>query len=85
MSFVPVFAPDARSQWRELPIVLQELVLDDMERLAESPPPPPAFEVFHDVFQEIGQISHYVFLRSIIDHSRRTVTVIGVAHVRKPP
>ena len=34
MSFTPGFAPDAKSQWLELDFELQELVLDEMEKLA---------------------------------------------------
>jgi uncharacterized iron-regulated protein len=81
MSYVPAFAPDANAQWRDLPFELQELVLDDLERLAENPPQTTV--IFHDVFLEIGQIRHYVFLRSIVDHPRRMVTVIGVKHMQK--
>ena len=81
MTSFPRFAPDAKSQWRELPVELQELVLDDLERLSDMPPATSV--IFHDVSQEIGQIRHYVFLRSIVDQARHTITVIGVKHVQK--
>ena len=38
MILTPVFAPDAKSQWLELDIDLQERLLDVMERLATAPP-----------------------------------------------
>lgn len=38
MSFALDFAPDAKSQWRDLEIEVQEVVLDEMERLAANPP-----------------------------------------------
>ena len=84
MTFVPEFAPDAKSQRRALPFDLQELVLDDMDKIAKEPPKPPTTEIFHDVFQEIDRVRHYVFMRSLIDRSRRKLSVIGVVHIQKP-
>ena len=34
MSFTPGFAPDAQSEWHDLDFELQELVLDELDRLA---------------------------------------------------
>ena len=38
MSYVPVFAPDAYTDWRELTTEFQEIVLDEIEGLAAKPP-----------------------------------------------
>lgn len=48
MSYVPEFAPDAQSQWRELEVELQEVVLDELEILLANPPPPPKDSFYHD-------------------------------------
>ena len=84
MSFVPAFAPDAQSQWRGLDIQLQELVLDEMERLASNPPLPPTSMAYGDVFHETLHARHYVFLRAIVDRPRREITVVGIVHLQKP-
>jgi hypothetical protein len=84
MSFVPGFAPDAQSQWRELDTELQELVLDEMERLVANPPRSSAPVVYSDLFHATKQARHYIFLRSTVDHLRRKVTIIGIVHVEKP-
>jgi hypothetical protein len=47
MDFVPEFAPDAESQWHELPPLLQELVWDEIEQLLRAPPPIGKGEFIH--------------------------------------
>ena len=49
MSYALDFAPDAYSQWRELEPQLQELALDEADRAADNPPPPPVQEMVRDV------------------------------------
>ena len=83
MSFVPDFAPDAKSQWRELAVELQELVLDEMEKLAQNPPPPPTSVVYHDLFHERDGTKHNIFLRLTVDHRRERLTVIGIVHIER--
>ena len=51
MSYVPGFAPDGKADSRELDAELQELVLDEMDRLAQDPPPPPATLILTDFVQ----------------------------------
>lgn len=58
MSFVPAFAPDAQSQWRDLDIQLQELVLDEMETLASNPPAPPTSMAYRDVCHQTQHARH---------------------------
>ena len=79
MSFTPEFAPDARLQWSALEFDFQEIVLDELERLALRPP----IEGQHivEAISESSALRHYVFLRVWIDHKRSKVTVLGVGHV----
>jgi len=83
MSFVPGFAPDAASQWRELDPVLKEMVLDELAGLCATPPPPQDL-VRRDFVHESAGVRHYVFLRFVVERSRGIVRVIGVAHFARP-
>ena len=83
MSFVPAFAPDARSQWQELEPVLQERVLDELESLLKDVAVHPRREFYHDFLYEDGYAFHYVFLRIHIDRKRQIVTIVGVARHRR--
>jgi hypothetical protein len=58
MVFVPEFAPDAESQWHDLPPILQELVWDEIERLVHAPPPGKE-EFIHDFVHEDAESWHY--------------------------
>jgi hypothetical protein len=80
MSFVPDFAPDARSQWQSLDIFLQELVLDEIERLAELPPS--GVEHVSDLTHDVGPSRHYLFVHVNVDHRRRAISVVGVGYAR---
>src|SRR5438045_8962961 len=77
MSFVPGFAPDALSQWRELDFELQELVLDELERLAADPPAAGSADVV-DVVREVAGLRHYVFVRFAVDRARQRLIIVGV-------
>jgi hypothetical protein len=78
MSFVPGFAPDALSQWRALDFELQELVLDELERLAINPPH--TTEQVIDVVRDAADVRHYIFLHVLVDHQRERVVAVGVGH-----
>ena len=78
MSLTPAFAPDAKSQWRELDIELQELVLDELENVARHPPKTQG-EVRRDAFRESSNQKHYLFIRFVVDRS--TVTLVGIHHL----
>ena len=84
MSFAPAFAPDAESEWRALDFELQELVLDEVDRLAGNPPPTPRGTILHDLVHDEAGVRHYVFLRLVVDRSGGTITVIGVVHYARP-
>ena len=79
MSFVPGFAPDALAQWRALEFELQELVLDEVERLALNPPAD-ASEQIIDLVHQTPTVRHYLFVHLLIDRSHRRVIVVGVGH-----
>lgn len=83
MSFVPVFAPDAKSQWQELEPVLQELVLDELESLLLDISAQARREFYHDFLYEDDHAFHYVFLRLHVDPSFGTVTVAGVVRYQR--
>ena len=80
MSYIPQFAPDAKSEWHELDVELQEAVLDQIEQIASNPPLPPRRAINFDVVLDLGGKRHYLFLRVLIDHTRKTATVLGVGH-----
>ena len=85
MSFVPEFAPDALSQWRELDPELQEVVLDSIEALLANPPPPPTVRMYHDVYHEDDRGRHYIFVRVLVDRIRERITIAGVVDYLRPP
>lgn len=78
MSYVPVFAPDANSQWQALNTRFQEVVLDVLDELCLAPPAKQ--EHIADVLIDEGPIRHFVFVHVTIDKARRIVTLIGTAH-----
>ena len=78
MSFTPSFAPDAKAQWGAMDFEIQELVLDEMDRLSLTPPGP-GEHISDLVFEKNGQ-RHYIFVRVRVDHRYATVTIIGVGH-----
>ena len=84
MSYVPGFAPDGKADWHELDVALQERVLDEVDRLAANPPPPPGSRFLTDFVLEASGTKHYVWIRYVLNHSTRTLTVTGVAHYSRP-
>jgi hypothetical protein len=80
MSYALAFAPDARTQWQELDLWLQELALDDADAMA-SAPPPTSEVVYRDMLHTKGNERHYLFLRFTVDHDKKQVTLIGLAHL----
>ena len=87
MSYVPGFAPDGMVDWRELDTELQEWVLDEMDRLAANPPPPPATRFLTDIVHETSNVKHYVWIRYVVNRVARTLTVTGITHYARqwPP
>ncbi|HEX4796593.1 MAG TPA: hypothetical protein VH370_22570 [Humisphaera sp.] len=82
MSYALVFAPDAKSQWLELDVRLQELVLDEADDMASHPPTMSKVYTRDVVLDEAG-VRQYVFLRLAVERRTSTVTVIGVKHLSR--
>ena len=81
MSLTPGFAPDAKSQWQALDFEIQEIVLDEIERVASNPPPDGEYVL--DPVREVAGVRLYVFVRVIVDRGRGTVTVVGVGTIAR--
>ena len=82
MSYTPGVAPDAQLQLIVLDPNYQELVIDELERLAASPPSGDE-HVSEVVFHEHG-MRLYLFVHVTIDHVRSIVTLVGVGCVARP-
>lgn len=79
MSYALEIAPDASSQWRELPVDLQEFVLDKLDRLAQTLADVPAGPFVHDAVHRSSDTVEYLFIRLIASPRTRSLTVLGVA------
>lgn len=84
MSYVPGFAPDAKADWRELDTQLQELVLDEMERLAANPPTTSRTMFLTDFVCEIANAKHYIWIRYVVDRKANRLIVTGISHYAQP-
>jgi hypothetical protein len=80
MSCALAFAGDARVDFAELDIALQESVLDELDALCESPVPFPEGTFIRDFTRDAGGVVHYIFLRLSYEVSRNTLLVLGVSH-----
>lgn len=80
MNLTPVFAPDAKSQWRELDVELQEMVLDEMEKLAAQPQFSLRPTLTADFVITRQSERHFVFLQYIVERRARRLVVTGVHH-----
>jgi len=84
MSFSPEFAPDTESQWQDLDLDLQELIIDEMEYLVANPPGIHQDYVYRDFAHDAGGVRHNVFLRINVDHRRQRITIVGIVHIVRP-
>jgi hypothetical protein len=88
VSYALAFAPEARVAWAQLDVWLQELVLDELDRLAFEPPQLtrltrlPGF--VREVVQERGESKHYVFLVLDRNDVTRELTVQQMGYIRIP-
>ena len=80
MILTPVFAPDAKSQWLELDVELQEILLDEMEKLAAHPPAGSQSTHAGDFLIARGSERHYVFFQFVLDARGKRLIVTGVHH-----
>jgi mRNA-degrading endonuclease RelE of RelBE toxin-antitoxin system len=81
MSYALDFAPEARRAWRDLDVNLQELALDELDRLAQTCPSIAA-DLVHDVSVELQGAKHYLFFR--LTASGTNLTVLNVGHYARP-
>ena len=87
MSYVPVFAPEARAVWARLDNWLQEIVLDEIERLTSDPQQLrrgghlPGYT--HEIVQTREGDTHYVFLVLDRDDAAQRLVVQRLGYVRK--
>jgi hypothetical protein len=84
MSLTPGFAPDAKSQWLELDVELQERILDELENLAAAPLNAPRGIILHDFVHVTRDAHNYIFLRLIVDSNQQSLTLIGVGRYSSP-
>ena len=82
MSAALAFTADARLDFADLEIDLQEAVLDELDRLAELPFPAAATFVA-DVVQQSRDARHYIFIRLAADPGRGALVILGLHHHRR--
>jgi hypothetical protein len=77
MSYALDFAPEAQRAWRDLDVQLQEVVLDELDRLAQTPRPSSS-DFVHDLTVETASAKHYLFFR--LTASGTNLTVLNIGH-----
>jgi len=80
MSYKLAFAADAQAEWRKSEAFVQEAILDELDRVADTPLGP-ASEFVHDFTFDHESKRHAVFLYLVLNHETKTITVLGVGHV----
>ena len=79
MSYVLAFTDRALDDLRGLDIWLQEETLDELDRLAETPPLPRRRHlgaVVHDIVRERNECRYYVFISLLPDAATNELRVI---------
>jgi hypothetical protein len=86
MSYALAFTADSRVDFRELDVQLQELALDELDRIAEAATPLPQGTFTRDLVHEASAGRHYLFMRLAVDEAKNSILVLGLAHyLRKSP
>jgi hypothetical protein len=84
MTYALAFAPEARVAWRALPVELQEVVLDELDRLAADPLSLPRGATVRDIIHQSAGTRHYVFLQVSVSHARQTLDLYTAGyHARR--
>ena len=83
MSYALDVANEVVAKWRSLEIQLQELVWDELERVANNPPRDGGKHIY-DVVHEAEGIRHYVFIEATVNHRSRIVVVTTVGYFARP-
>ena len=84
MTFTPEFAPDAKSQWLELDVDLQEKVLDEIEQMILDASSATLPEIYRDAVFSRETLRHYLFVHAIVNQEQQRVTILGIALVSRP-
>ena len=79
MSYVLDVTPDADAEWRALDVELQEMVLDELDSVAQDPPMDETTRILDFVHDRAGQ-RHYVFIDISFNHTARRIIVSNVVH-----
>jgi hypothetical protein len=81
MSYRIDFALDAQTEWRKLPVAVQEAVLDEMDRLSGADAlPTTIYRGHHDFVFEVAGTRHYVFLSMSLNTVTRSLSVLSVGY-----
>jgi hypothetical protein len=84
MSYALAFALDAQIDWRKLDVPMQEVVLDELDRLAAAGPSASAAPFVHDFVHLARGMKHTVFLYLFVSHHSQTVNVLSVGEFVEP-
>jgi hypothetical protein len=84
VSYKPVFSADARTAWRSLELALQEIILDEIDRLAEHTDRL-AFRGTNDAAvcdfkTNIGTSVHYIFITAKLEEESNTLQILTIGH-----
>jgi len=88
--YVPKFSERASAEFRALDLWLQEVVLDEVDRIVDSLPPPSvsqrldAGEVVYDAVRTMGGVQHYLFITTELDVGARLMRINRVGHFASP-
>lgn len=83
MSYALDLPVDIRRIFLTLPIELQEAVLDELERIARSPPDPRLTEGHgpSEAVRDLAGVRHYAFFMYLRDVRTRMIVVESMGHV----
>lgn len=85
MSYALAFALDAQIDWRKLDVPIQEIILDELDRLAAAAPPTIIGVPFvHDFVHYAAGMKHSVFLYLYVSSQSQTVHVLSVGEFVEP-
>lgn len=82
MSYGLAFTSDARKGWNELPVLLQEAALDELDHIAETIYSRARW--IQELVVETRDFRYYVFFELRASASTRTLTVHRVDHAAVP-
>ena len=84
MSYAIEWTSGARRAFSDLPIEVQEVILDELDRLADAgdllPRRPLPLTIDHDTRVDAAAGAHYVFVRAKYEPPRQILVVIRLGH-----